>query len=735
MKTTYQLHGMTCASCGALVTKTLKGVDGVSDASVNFATETASVAHEAPVSLEILNTALAPLGKYSLSERSPHTETAHSMGMSEDEHRAHTGIGQTKAVKIAAAEALRSQIRIGIPLAIIAALIMVLDLFVAMPLLLEEFVHHLLPIMATYVLFVIGVPYLKGLVRFLKTGRADMDTLVGLGTLTAFLAHFSISVMHLLPRMLPAALEGVTYYEATIIIVVFITLGKYLEARSKIVASDAIEKLLELSAKTALVIRDGVAVEIAISEVVVGDIIRVLPGTKVPLDGVIVEGDSYLDEALVTGEPDPAHKSAGDTVIGGTLNTTGSFTFRATAVGSDTMLARIVQMVEDAQGSKAPIEALVDRISAVFTPTVLAVAVLALILWSVLGSPVLGLTAFVTVLVIACPCALGLATPMSIVTAVGTAASRGILIKDAASLELLALADTIVVDKTGTITKGMPEVIDFSVSGDLSEDAALAILAGIETYSEHPLARGVLAYAKTRNVLPAAATNIEAMKGRGIMGTVDDLTYKVGSTSFVGAPEDTTPYTTICIAREGGPLLATLHIADAVKDNAKGAIAALHKLGKTVIMLSGDDQATADRIAKEVGIDTAIGGVLPADKHAHIKRLQAEGKKVAMVGDGVNDAPALAQADIGVAMATGTDVAIESASITLLHGDLDRLVHAIKLSKRTRANIRQNLFFAFMYNTLGIPLAALTILPPAFAGFAMAASSVSVVGNALRLKK
>ncbi|OGG61160.1 hypothetical protein A3C87_03350 [Candidatus Kaiserbacteria bacterium RIFCSPHIGHO2_02_FULL_49_34] len=731
MKTTYQLHGMTCASCAALVTKTLKSIDGINDASVNFATETATVEHDEPIALDTLNTSLAPLGKYSLSERHMHSESsASSMGMTEDEHRAHTGIGQTKAAKIAAANALRSQIRIGIPLAVIASLIMVLDLFVAMPLLLEEFFHHLLPIMATYVLFVIGVPYLKGLWRFIRTGHADMDTLVGLGTLTAFLASFEISVTELVPDTLPAVLEGVTYYEATIIIIVFITLGKYLEAKSKITASDAIEKLLELSAKTALVIRDGVAVEIAISEVVVGDIIRVLPGTKIPLDGVIVEGDSYLDEALVTGEPDPTHKGAGDTVIGGTLNTTGSFTFRTTAVGSDTMLARIVQMVEDAQGSKAPIEALVDKISAVFTPTVLAIAVLALIIWSVLGSPVLGLTAFVTVLVIACPCALGLATPMSIVTAVGTAARRGILIKDAASLELLALADTIVVDKTGTITKGAPEVIDFD-----GTDETLAILAGIESHSEHPLARGVLTYAKSRNITPATATNIEAVKGKGIIGVVAGVAYKVGSTAFVGAREDTTPYTTICIAREGGQVLATLHIADAVKDNAKDAITALHKLGKKVIMLSGDDQATADRIAREVGIDTAIGGVLPADKYEHIIRLQSEGRKVAMVGDGVNDAPALAQADIGVAMATGTDVAIESAGITLLHGDLDRLVQAIKLSKRTRANIRQNLFFAFMYNTLGIPLAALTILPPVFAGFAMAASSVSVVGNALRLKK
>ena len=723
---------MTCASCAATVTKTLKNTAGVNVASVNFATETATVEHDAPIALSTLNTALAPLGKYSLTERSPHTETAASMGMTEDEHRAHTGIGQTKDAKIAHATALRMQLRVGIPLAVIAVIIMVLDLFVAMPLWVDEFFHHLLPIMATYVLFVIGVPYLKGLTRFLRHGHADMDTLVGLGTLTAFLASFAISVMELVPGMLPTTLEGITYYEATIIIVVFITLGKYLEARSKIVASDAIEKLLELSAKTALVIRDGIAVEIAVSDVIVGDIIRVLPGTKVPLDGIIVEGDSYLDEALVTGEPDPAHKHAGDIVIGGTINTTGSFTFRATAIGGDTMLARIVQMVEDAQGSKAPIEALVDRISSVFTPTVLAIAFLALIIWSVLGSPVLGLTAFVTVLVIACPCALGLATPMSIVTAVGAAAQRGILIKDAASLELLALADTIVVDKTGTITKGAPEVIDFDGTNE-----TLAILAGIETYSEHPLARGVLTYAKSKNVEPAVATNIEAVKGKGIVGVVDGVSYKVGSTAFVGAHEDTTPYTTICIARadDGGEVLATLHIADAVKDNAKEAVAALHKLGKKVIMLSGDDQATADRIAQEVGIDTAIGGVLPADKHAHIKRLQVEGKKVAMVGDGVNDAPALAQADIGVAMATGTDVAIESAGITLLHGDLDRLVGAINLSKRTRANIRQSLFFAFMYNTVGIPLAALTILPPAFAGFAMAASSVSVVSNALRLKK
>jgi Cu2+-exporting ATPase/Cu+-exporting ATPase len=488
-----------------------------------------------------------------------------------------------------------------------------------------------------------------------------------------------------------------------------------------------------------------------------GDLIVVKPAGKIPVDGVLTEGSSYVDESMISGEPMPVKKSIGDSVVAGTINTSASFAFKATKVGSETMLARIVQMVEEAQGSRAPIQALADQISAVFVPVVLAIAFVTLGAWLTVGAYYLGfslalaygLTSFVGILVIACPCALGLATPTAIIVGVGKGAKEGILIKDAATLEKLHKVDVIVVDKTGTLTRGKPELVSLENLSEKSDADIIAILASLENKSEHPIASAVVAYAKAKNIALAPVEGFEMLKGKGLKGSVGGVEYHVGSAklsqelgaSFQSLEQHTKEGKTPVILAEGKKVLAIALVADAIKDEAVTAVKDLHALGIKVVMLTGDDKNTARFIADQVGIDEVVAEVLPEDKLNKIKALQAEGKIVAMAGDGVNDAPALAQADVGIAMATGTDVAIESAGITLLHGDISKLAKAVRLSKLTMRGIKQNLFWAFIYNIIGIPLASGVLFPlfgwllsPVFAGFAMAMSSVSVVSNSLRLK-
>ncbi len=763
---TYRVKGMHCASCASIIEKTLKKVDGVQNVEVNYGTETARVTYdETKTGHQHLSEKIQPLG-YSFAApastaASTHSTSSGRVGMSESEHAGHLGLNQSKTEKLAEIADMRAKVVSAVPLAIFSVFVMGWEIFAqfgilpAIPFIWKEFFHHLLPLMATYMLFVVGKPYLLGFYRFLRYGAANMDTLIGMGTLAAFI--YSVAVISFEDALRPFINVGSTYFDVTIIVIMFITLGKYLEAQAKVKTGDAIEKLLNLQAKTALIVRDGKEIEVPIADVVQGDLIIIKPAGKISVDGVLVEGSSYVDESMITGEPMPVKKSVGDTVVGGTLNTGGAFTFKATKVGSETMLARIVKMVEDAQGSRAPIQALADKISSVFVPIVLVIAFLALGTWLVVGSQYLGfaqalaygLTSFVGILVIACPCALGLATPTAIIVGVGKGAKEGILIKDAATLEKLHKVNVIVVDKTGTITKGKPELVSVKNLSTKSDADVIAILASLENKSEHPIAHAVVSYAKEKDITLLPVEQFEMIKGKGLAGTVGGVAYHVGSAklagelgaSFASFEKETSEGKTPVILAQDGKTLAVVMVADQVKPEAATAVRDLHALGIKVVMLTGDDKNTARFIADSVGIDEVIAEVLPEDKLNKIQELQKQGNIVAMAGDGVNDAPALAQADIGIAMATGTDVAIESAGITLLHGDISKLVMAVRLSKMTMRGIKQNLFWAFFYNIIGIPLAGGLFYPlfgwllsPVFAGFAMAFSSVSVVGNSLRLK-
>lgn len=749
---------MHCASCAGIIEKTLKRTDGVISAEVNYGTEAAKLAFDpAKTNPEQLSKTIEPLG-YTLI-----VPTAESMHMSPNEHAAHLGLSQTKKEKLVEIAEMKNKMLSVVPLAIVSIFIMGWDILAQcnivgeMTYIWSEFFHHLLPIMATYTLFVVGKPYLLGLYRFLRYGKANMDTLIGIGTLAAYLYSFVITAFE--ETLKPFLNVEHTYYDVTIVVVAFITLGKYLEARSKLKTGDAIEKLLNLQAKTALVIRNGQEQEIPVSDVVLGDLIIVKPASRIAVDGELTEGWSYVDESLVTGEPMPIKKEVGDAVVSGTMNTNGSFTFKATKVGSETMLARIITMVQEAQGSRAPIQALADKISSVFVPTVLIIAFLTLAAWLIVGSQYLGfsqalsngLVSFVGVLVIACPCALGLATPTAIIVGVGKGAKEGILVKDAATLEKLYKVTTVVVDKTGTLTNGKPELVSIRVLSDLTKEEIVTILASLEKKSEHPIAHAIVNHAESQKLAILPVENFEAIKGQGLKGTVNGTEYYTGNTKLVASLKlafDTSSLEKETFEGKTPVILATkekaigvVMVADAIKPEAKEAMSRLHKLGIKVVMLTGDNKNTAEFIGKQIGVDEVVAEVLPEGKLAKIKELQSKGNIVAMTGDGVNDAPALAQADVGIAMATGTDVAIESAGITLLHGDISKLVKAITLSKMTMRGIKQNLFWAFAYNVIGIPLAAGLFFPffgwllsPVFAGLAMAFSSVSVVGNSLRLK-
>ncbi len=755
---TYKIKGMHCASCAGIIEKTFRKTDGVSSADVNYGTEAVKVSFdEAKTSAQNLSQKIEKLG-YSLD-----ISSAEEMNMSPEEHASHLGLNQSKKEKLAEIRDMRSKVISAIPLAIVSIFVMAWDIlaqYKAVPEMsytISEFFHHLLPVFATYTLFVVGKPYLLGFYRFLRYGKANMDTLIGIGTVAAFLYSFTLGAFENVLR--PFINVDATYYDVVIVVITFIALGKYLEARSKIKTGDAIEKLLNLQAKTALVIRDGKEVEIPVSDVKHGDSIIVKPGAKIPVDGVVTEGSSFIDESMVTGEPMPAQKKIGDSVVAGTMNTSGSFTFKATKVGSETLLAQIIKMVEEAQGSKAPIQALADKISSVFVPITLVTAFVTLGVWLLIGTNALGfsqalsfgLVSFVGVLVIACPCALGLATPTAIIVGVGKGAKEGILIKDAATLEKLHKVDTVVVDKTGTITIGRPTLVDIKNLSDLRDDELISILASLEKKSEHPIAHAIVDYAESKNISIVDVSDFEGIQGKGLEGSIKGNEYFVGNVKLIKdlavafdaskVEQFTAQGKTPVILATKEKVLGFVMVADEIKIESKQAIADLHKLGIQVVMLTGDDEKAAKYIASLVGIPDVVAHVLPQDKLAKIKELQTHGRIVAMAGDGVNDAPALAQADVGIAMGTGTDVAIESAGITLLGGDISKLVKAIKLSKITMRGIKQNLFWAFIYNIIGIPLAAGLFYPifgwllnPVFAGLAMAFSSVSVVSNSLRIK-
>ncbi|MEK7505040.1 MAG: heavy metal translocating P-type ATPase, partial [Patescibacteria group bacterium] len=744
----YKVRGMHCASCAGIIERTLKKASGVHSIEVNYGTETAKITFDpSQTDLSNLSKKIAPVG--------------YSLVSSDSDLVATNAPNQLKAQKLIEVAEMKAGVLSALPLALIAVLVMIWEILAQyqvvaeMSAIFEEFFHHLLPMMATYTLFVVGKPYLLGFYRFLHYGKANMDTLIGLGTITAFLFSFVVTAFAEVLR--PFINVDYQYYDVTIVVITFIALGKYLEARSKIKTGDAIEKLLNLQAKTALVIREGKEIEISVNEVKHGDLIVVKPGAKIPVDGVITEGGSFVDESMVTGEPMPAQKKIGDGVVSGTINTSGSFTFQATKVGAETLLAQIVKMVEMAQGSKAPIQALADKISAVFVPIVLVIAFMALGAWLIFGpqylgfSPALsfGLVSFVGILVIACPCALGLATPTAIIVGVGKGAKEGILIKDAATLEKLHQVTTVVVDKTGTITKGKPTMVELQNLSGSTDEEFVSLIASLEKKSEHPIAQAIVNYAQDKNLAIQNTADFENIQGKGLKGSIGGTEYFVGNAKLVNdlnLPFDTAKLNeftaqgkTPVILMTKEKVLGFVMVADEIKPESVEAVKSLHKLGIKVVMLTGDDEKAAKYIASLVGIDEVVAQVLPADKLKKIQELQAGGQVVAMAGDGVNDAPALAQADVGIAMGTGTDVAIESAGITLLGGDISKLVKAIRLSKITMRGIKQNLFWAFIYNIVGIPLAAGAFYPvfgwllnPVFAGFAMAMSSVSVVSNSLR---
>ncbi len=756
---TYRIKGMHCASCAGIIEKTFKKTDGVEIAEVNYGTEAVKISFDSKkTNPHHLSEKIEKLG-YTLDVK----DSEENMDMSANEHAEHTGIKQSKKEKLGELTDMRSKVISAVPLAIFSIFVMSWDILAqynAVPNMshtIKEFFHHLLPVFATYTLFVVGKPYLLGFYRFLRYGKANMDTLIGIGTSAAFLYSFAITAFE--DVLAPFIDVSHTYYDVTIVVITFIALGKYLEARSKIKTGDAIEKLLNLQAKTALVVRDGKEVEISINDVKHGDLIIVKPGAKIPVDGVITEGTSYIDESMVTGEPMPVQKNIGDSVVSGTLNTSGSFVFKANKVGSETMLAQIIKMVEDAQGSRAPIQALADKISSVFVPIVLVIAFLALAVWLIVGSQYLGfsqalsfgLVSFVGILVIACPCALGLATPTAIIVGVGKGAKEGILIKDAATLEKLHKVDTVVVDKTGTITIGKPTLVDIEHSTSLTKEEFISILSSLEKKSEHPIAHAIIGYTEMHKINQTEVSNFENIQGKGLKGVINGVEYFIGNVKLVRdlglrfadskIDEFTSQGKTPIILSTKSEVLGFVMVADEIKKESIEAVKDLHALGIKVVMLTGDDEKAARHIASLVGIDDVVAHVLPQDKLAKIKELQLQGNIVAMAGDGVNDAPALAQADVGIAMGTGTDVAIESAGITLLGGDISKLVKSIKLSKMTMRGIKQNLFWAFVYNIVGIPLAAGVFYPifgwllnPVFAGFAMAMSSVSVVSNSLRIK-
>ncbi len=743
------ITGMHCASCAKIIEKSLSKVDGVVSAEVNYGTETAKVTFDpAKTNLQNLSNTVAPLG-YSFNLPNE---------MENDSKMDHKKQNKLKEIT-----EMKNKVLSILPLTIISILLMTADILAQvnflkeMPLFWKEFFHHLLPIFATYALFVVGKPYLVGVYNFLRHGKANMDTLIGIGTLAAFIYSFVVTAFE--ESLRPFLNVEHTYYDVTIVVVAFITLGKYLEAKSKLKTGDAIEKLLSLQAKTALIMVDGQEKEVSISDVKKGDTVLIKPGTKIPVDGKIISGQSFVDESMISGEPVPVEKQAGDMVTSGTMNTTGSFTFSATKVGSETVLSNIIKMVENAQGSKAPIQALADKISGVFVPVVIVLSFLALAIWLIVGTRYLGLNqalsyglvSFVGILVIACPCALGLATPTAIVVGVGKGAKEGILIKDAATLQKLHEVTMVVMDKTGTITKGKPELISITPQSSMDKKEIISILASLENLSEHPIAHAIASYAKENKIDFLKVDAFEIIKGQGLKGKINGQEYFAGNSKLINSLEltfdedlisrETKEGKTPIILAQKDKVLGIIMVADVLKPESKEEIKRLHDMGISVVMLTGDNKNTATYIAAHVGIDKVFSELSPEQKLITIKEFQSEGQIVAMVGDGVNDAPALAQADVGIAMSTGTDVAIESAGITLLQGNISKLVKAIKLSKLTMRGIKQNLFWAFFYNLAGIPLAGGLFYPifgwllnPVFAGLAMALSSVSVVGNSLRIK-
>lgn len=741
---TLKLRGMSCASCAHNIEEAIQSVPGVANCNVNFGAEQATVQYDPrKTNLEKIQDAVEAAGysAYSLQEQEMVT------GESDAQIAARKAESRNLTRKIAVGGVVSILLVIGSLSAMTGLKLPLIPAWLSNP--------WFQLVLTAPVQFWCGYGFYINTWKALKHHAATMDTLVALGTSAAY--FYSVEATLFPGFFINQGLMPEVYYETAAIVITLILLGRLFEHRARGQTSQAIRQLMGLQARDARVIRNGREIDVPILKVQIGDVILVRPGEKIPVDGQVISGESNVDEAMVTGESLPVKKQPGDEVIGATINKTGAFKFRAMRVGKDMFLSQIVKLVQQAQGSKAPIQRLADQVTGWFVPVVIAIAIATFIIWfDVMGNLTLALITTVGVLVIACPCALGLATPTSVMVGTGKGAENGILIKGAESLEIAHKIQTIILDKTGTLTEGKPTVTDFvTVNGTVNSNELklLQLAASVERNSEHPLAEAVVRYAQSQQVDLVNAQKFEAIAGSGVQGIVDDRIVQIGTQRWLEelsidthtlqkskAILETAGKTAVWIAVDG-KVQGLMGIADALKPSSAAAVRALRELGLEVVMLTGDNYQTAQAIASDVGITRVFAEVRPDQKAQTVQQLQAERKLVAMVGDGINDAPALAVADVGIAIGTGTDVAIAASDITLISGDLQGIVTAIQLSRATMRNIRQNLFFAFIYNVAGIPIAAGILFPifgwllnPIIAGGAMAFSSVSVVTNALRLR-
>ncbi len=734
-KISLPVQGMTCASCVARVEKAISKVEGVAKVSVNFATEKASIEFDdSETDISKIKELVEDAG-YKI-DLSPAIDSAKKLDRTEE-----------------TSDYDRALFHHLILAAIISVPVLVLNMgynwqyfreLINIPV---DYINKILMLLTTPVVFISGKRFYQVFWKNLLHKTADMNSLVAVGTGAAF--SFSVLVTLFPDLILSKGEFPHVYYDTTTVIIALILMGRWLESKAKSKTNTAIKKLLSLKPKTALVKRQNKEIEIPIDELIIGDIVIVKPGGKIPADGIIVSGNSAIDESMITGESIPVEKFEGSKVIGGTINKSGSFDFKITGLGENSVLGKIIKLVEDAQGSKAPIQKLADKVASVFVPVVITIAFLTFVVWMIISGGNdfnSALINFVAVLIIACPCALGLATPTAIMVSTGKGAQYGILIKNGESLELAHKIKTIIFDKTGTITKGSPVVTDI-ISTNGSENELIKIVASIEFRSEHPIAESIVKFAADKKIQFSPVSKFENISGKGISAVIENKNVLIGNEKLMR--ENSVSFEILSdkiniLAGQGKTLIliaidniaaGLIAVQDPVKESSKEAILKLKKMGINTIMLTGDNGVTAEAIAKSVGIDSFKAEVLPDQKAKIVSEYQINGNIVAMVGDGINDAPALAQSDVGIAIGSGTDVAMESGSIVLMNDDLNSVVAAINLSKKTIGTIKQNLFWAFIYNTLGIPLAAMGMLNPMFAALAMSFSSVSVISNSLRLKR